>query len=423
MKLISKYNRFTLPVIIFILLISGLLFYYILHYILLRQVDKDLRIEQSEIVHFVKENNSLPETADYKDQKIDFIPTNQVQYKENFTTTYNKDVQSDGESEDESLRRLQFLVKVDGKNYLAQVSKSQQETDDIITLISLLTLSIIAIFLIVLAIINHFILTKIWQPFYNSLKIIRHYKISGEKKISFSKTDIDEFVQMQTDFSMMAEKATNDYHSLKTFTENASHEMQTPLAIIRNKLELFSQNIHLNKEDSKLLFSVHEAATRLSRLNESLLLLSKIENNYFATNESVNISQVLSNYLEYLDEPASLQNIAINTAIESSVLLNMSEPLAEILISNLVSNAFKHNFKGGHINIELSSHQLQISNTGKEPTFNTDRLFERFQKDSTNPDSIGLGLSIVKKIVDIYGYTLCYEYKNQEHIINILFSE
>ena len=167
MKLISKYNRFTIPVIIFILLISGLLFYYILHYILLRQVDKDLRIEQTEIVHFVKENNSLPETADYKDQKIDFIPTNQVQYKENFTTTYNKDVQSDGESEDESLRRLQFLVKVDGKNYLAQVSKSQQETDDIITLISLLTLSIIAIFLIVLAIINHFILTKIWQPFYN----------------------------------------------------------------------------------------------------------------------------------------------------------------------------------------------------------------------------------------------------------------
>lgn len=420
MKLISKYNRFTLPVIIIILIISGLLFYYILHYILLRQVDKDLRIEQSEIVHYLKEKRSLPETADYKDQQIDFIPTALNQYQENFTTIHVNDVKNGNEKEDESFRRLQFLIKVDGKIYIAQVTKSQQETEDIATIISLLTLSIIAVLIIVLAIINRFILANIWRPFYNSLKIIRHYKISSEKKINFSQTDIDEFAQMQSDFILMAEKATNDYRSLKTFTENASHEMQTPLAIIRNKLEIFSQNIDLNKEESKLLYSVHAAATRLSRLNDSLLLLTKIENNYFSNNESVNFSQLLADYMETIEEPALIQNIIINTSIEQAVLLNMSEPLAEILISNLVSNAFKHNYKNGEINIKLNQSEFQISNTGKEPAFKTDQLFERFQKDSANPDSIGLGLSIVKKIAESYGFALSYEYKTKHHVITLL---
>ncbi len=420
MKLISKYNRFTLPVIIFILIISGLLFYYILHYILLRQVDKDLRIEQSEIVYFVKEKKSLPESADYKDQQIDFIPSALDHYGENFVTIHQKDKKDNSETEDESFRRLQFLIKIDGKNYIAQVTKSQQETEDIVTIISLLTLSIIAVLLIVLSITNRFILANIWRPFYDSLKIIRHYKISGEKKINFSLTDIDEFAQMQSDFSLMAEKATSDYRSLKTFTENASHEMQTPLAIIRNKLEIFSQNIDLSKEESKLLYTVHEAATRLSRLNDSLLLLTKIENNYFRNSESVNFSQLLVDYLETIEEPALIQNIIIITSIEQPVVLHMSEPLAEILISNLVSNAFKHNYKNGEINIKLTQTEFQISNTGKAPTFNTEMLFERFQKDSANADSIGLGLSIVKKIAESNEFTLSYEYKNNRHIITLL---
>jgi signal transduction histidine kinase len=420
MKLITKYNRFTLPVIIFILIVSGLFFYYILHYILLRQVDKDLRIEQNEIIHFIKEKNSLPETADYKDQQISFIPVTLNSFKENFATINSKN--KDGnEIEDESFRRLQFLVSVNNKNYIAEVTKSQQETEDIVTIIFLLTLGIIATLLLVLAVVNRFMLARIWAPFYSSLKIIRQYKISGDEKMKFSKTDIDEFIQMQKDFSLMAEKATKDYRSLKTFTENASHEMQTPLAIIRNKLEIFSQNINLKKEESKLLFSVHEAASRLSRLNDSLLLLTKIENNYFTKNESVNFSQLLINYLEFIQEPALTQNISINTSIDQNILLNMSEPLAEILVTNLVSNAFKHNYKNGRINIKLNSTELEISNTGKEPSFNTEKLFERFQKDSANPDSIGLGLSIVKKIAETYGFELSYGYKNQEHIIKLLF--
>ncbi|MEO5502062.1 MAG: HAMP domain-containing sensor histidine kinase [Ginsengibacter sp.] len=421
MKLISKYNRFTMPVIVLILLISGLLFYYILHYILLRQVDKDLRIEQSEIIHFVNEKKSLPETADYKDQKIDFIPSTADHYQENFATIRSKDKQNNNEIEDESFRRFQFLVKVDGKNYIARVTKSQQETEDIVTIISLLTLSIIGVLLVILAFINRIILANVWRPFYNSLEIIRHYKISGEKKINFSRTDIDEFAQMQSDFSLMAEKATNDYRSLKTFTENASHEMQTPLAIIRNKLEIFSQNSELNKKESQLLYSVHAAANRLSKLNESLLLLTKIENDYFINNESVNFSKLLSDYIETIKEPALIQNITINATIDQGVVINMNEPLAEILISNVVSNAFKHNYRDGEMNINLSQKEFRISNTGKEPMFNTEMLIERFQKDSANPDSIGLGLSIVKKITESYGFLLSYLYKNKTHIITILF--
>lgn len=421
MKLISKYNRFTLPVIIIILITSGLLFYYILHYILLRQVDKDLRIEQSEIVHFVNEKKNLPETADYKDQQIAFIPSSLDHFQENFTTIHSIDKTGDKEAEDESFRRLQFLIKVDGKKYIAEVTKSQQETEDIVTIISLLTLSIIAFLLIALAIINRFILANIWRPFYNSLKIIRHYKISVDKTINFSKTDIDEFAQMQSDFTLMVEKATNDYRSLKTFTENASHEMQTPLAIMRNKLEIFSQDIHLDKNQSKAIQSVNEAINRLSRLNESLLLLSKIENNYFNDTETVNFSKLLETYLEDVHDLMLMHQIKLTKEIKEAVFVKMSFSLAEILISNLIVNAIKHNYKNGEIIILLDKNEFEIINTGKDPNLNPDQLFERFRKDSNHPDSIGLGLSIVKKIADAYSFKTSYKHENRRHVVTLFF--
>ena len=155
MKLIAKYNRVNIPITIAVLLISSIAYYFILHYVLLRQVDKDLRIEQQEIIHHIKENGSLPETSNYKDQQITFQKTNLTNFKEKFSTesAYNKK-----EDEEERYRRIDFLITQNGTNYIATVKKSEQETEDIVRLILTITFSVIAVLLLVLFITNRFLL-------------------------------------------------------------------------------------------------------------------------------------------------------------------------------------------------------------------------------------------------------------------------
>lgn len=126
MKLLAKYNRVNIPITIATLLITGVGFYFIIHYVLVHQIDKDLRIEQQEIIHYIKEKKSLPEASNYKDQQIQFQPASASFFNTQFSTErrYNSK-----EDEVESFRKLQFLINVEGQNYIAIVKKSEQETE------------------------------------------------------------------------------------------------------------------------------------------------------------------------------------------------------------------------------------------------------------------------------------------------------
>ena len=278
MKLLAKYNRVNIPITIAILLISSVAYYFILHYVLVLQLDKDLTIEQDEIFHHIGETGSLPEASDYRDQRISFAPVKEAGFKRKFSTEDSFDKR---EGEAETFRRLDFTVNVRGHLYLATVKKSQQETEDLIRLILTITLSVIAFLLILLFIANRVLLGKLWRPFNNTLDQLKQFNVSSENKMDLQTTDIDEFAQLNLTAMSMTEKVKNDYESLKSFTENASHEIQTPLAIIKTKIELLSQSEKLDETQMNALQSLDEAATRLSKLNQALLLLTKIENSQF----------------------------------------------------------------------------------------------------------------------------------------------
>ena len=418
MKLIAKYNRVTIPIIIGILIISSVSYYLILHRILIYQLDKDLRVEQREIIQHIKETGQLPETSDYKDQQIFFEPTDRNQFKDRYST---EDVYNKREDEVESFRRIDFLISQGGKHFIASVKKSQQETEDIVRLILTVTLLIIVILLLILFASNRVLLRKLWKPFRNTLEQLNQFSFSSKSKIALQKTDIDEFKELNQTVLFMTQKVTKDYQTLKAFTENASHEIQTPLAIIKNKLEILSQSENLAENDINVLQSVNEAAARLSRLNQSLLLLAKIENLQFAEVEMIDFSYLLNRYLNNFDELAQAKGLKISKSIEEKVLVKMNESLAEILISNVISNAIKHNFTGGEITVELKSNKFRVTNTGPEPHMDTRELFGRFKKESTSGDSLGLGLSIVKTITDIYDFSIAYCYENGQHVVEIIF--
>jgi signal transduction histidine kinase len=418
MKLIAKYNRVTIPIIIGILLISSIGYYFILHRILIYQLDKDLRVEQTEIIQHLKETGQLPETSDYKDQQISFHSTNLVEFKDRYST---QDVYNKREHEMESFRRIDFLVIQGDKYFIATVKKSQQETEDIVRLILMITFFIIAILLLILFISNRFLLSNLWKPFRNTLEQLNQFNFFSKNKIALQKTDIDEFKELNETVLFMTQKVTLDYQMLKGFTENASHEIQTPLAIIKNKVELLSQSENLTEAQINVLQSLNEAAARLSRLNQSLLLLAKIENLQFTHVDTIDFSSMLKRYIDNFDELAQAKGLRISKNIEDNVIMQMNESLAEILISNVISNAIKHNLDNGNITVEFNKNHFRVSNTGPVPHGDTSELFERFKKESSSGDSLGLGLSIVKTITDIYGFSISYHYEMEQHIVEIIF--
>src|SRR6185312_1752547 len=308
-----------------------------------------------------------------------------------------------------------------GKNYIATVKKSQQETEDIVQLILVITFSVIVFLLLVLFIANRFLLAKLWEPFNHTLAQLKHFNLSSKNKIELQKTHINEFEELNETVLFMTQKVKRDYESLKNFTENASHETQTPLSIIKNKIELLLQSENLDQIQINAIQSLNDAASRLSKLNQSLLLLAKIENHQFENAENINFSCVLNQSIENFEELAIIKNITIQKNIDENIFLKINDSLAEILVSNIILNAIKHNFQDGKLKIDLSLNSLIVSNTGDDPHENTEKLFERFKKDSSSGDSIGLGLAIVKTICETYGFVVSYYYKERMHIVKIVF--
>ena len=418
MKLIAKYNRVNIPITIAVLLFSSIAYYFILHYVLVYQLDKDLEIEKQEILHQVEKTKALPEISYYKDQQINFTHSNAEHFKSNIKT---EDVYNQREKEMESYRRLDFLIKVNGKSYVATVKKSLQETEDIVQLILIITISVILVLLIVLFLANRFLLAKLWKPFNNTIEQLMKFNLSAKNRIELQPTEIDEFADLNKTVIIMTEKVSNDYKLLKSFTENASHEIQTPLAIIQTKIELLAQSENLDENQMNSLQSLTEATTRLSKLNQSLLLLTKIENDQFVKTEKINLSALLLRFIENFEELAETKNIIITEKVEKNQFVNMNDSLAESLISNLIINAIKHNQINGIIEIFLDVKLLKIINSGPRPEARTIEYFERFKKDAFSGDSLGLGLSIVKSICDSYGFPVNYNYLNKMHVITVQF--
>ena len=418
MKLLAKYNRVNIMATIIALLVSGVCYYFFIHYELIHQLDKDLRIEELEIIDYVKLNHHLPNASTYKDQIISFEQLNGEQLNRSFAS---KDIFNKEENEWETSREIVFPIEVMEKRYKVMISKSQQETDDLIRLILLITSTIAIVLLLVLFAINRFLLNKLWQPFNNTLQQLQQFNLTGKKELQLEQTNINEFADLNNAVNTMSSRVSKDYETLKSFTENASHEIQTPLAIIQSKLELLMQSDSLQEEQVRSIHSMHAACIRLSKLNQSLILLTKIDNQQFQQKDSISLAAIIHRLLDNYDELILAKQIQINTTINETGSILMNEVMADILFSNLITNALKHNIDKGNITIALTLQQIIISNTGTVLNTNPTELFERFKKDNQGSTSLGLGLSIVQKICDQNDFLVAYGYKDSIHTISIQF--
>ncbi len=415
MKLLNKYNRISIIAMIAVLMIGAIIYYFFINAALVKQLDKSLVVEEQEINEYIDTNHQLPEPTFSKDEQEEYFQVTDT-IKRNFKSVYV----GHQKNRHAYFRQLEFPVVINGQPYKAVVRKSQEKTEDIIELALKITFVIVILLLVSLYAINRFALNRLWRPFYHTLQQLQKFNITGKSAIQPEHTGITEFNQLNEAVSAMTQKAVNDYNEIKSFTENASHEIQTPLAIISSKLELLNQT-NLDEKQAGYISVIADTANRLSKLNQSLILLTKIDNRQFAGSKDIKLANVIALHLNNFDELLNAKNITLIKDVSSAVEVRMNENLADVLVLNLLTNAIRHNIENGIIDIELKNETLKISNTGAPPKDDTHSYFERFKKGSAVADSLGLGLSIVKKICDAYHFRIQYKFSDERHTISISF--
>ncbi len=306
--------------------------------------------------------------------------------------------------------------------YKITIAKNQHIAEEFVEGLLFTIAWILALLVIVIAFVNWFSSKLIWKPFFTTLEKLKNYSLSGHDKISFDQSSIFEFDQLNRTLTDMTNSNYNTYLEQKEFTENASHELQTPLAVIQSNLDMLMQSEHLNQVDMQHIAQIERSILKLRSLNKSLLLLAKIENKQFNLKSKINLKQLIDITLSNFEEIGQLKNLTVNTDISNEIDVNMDKALAEILVNNLIQNAFRHTKENGEINIEFRDQLLTISNTGVPLEFNSSDLFVRFKKSIQSNESIGLGLAIVKSIVDFNEFEVSYYYKDGRHYISINFN-
>ncbi|MEJ6978981.1 HAMP domain-containing sensor histidine kinase [Pedobacter sp. P351] len=318
------------------------------------------------------------------------------------------------EKDFEPVRMLKTVFMKNNRYYHMRVITSMVEEDDLITELThaLLWLYFGLIFTII--ILNNSLLRNTWRPFYLLMNQLRAFKLNDAKPLKLSKTRIDEFNIMQDTVQRFLSNNIDSYNNQKQFIENASHELQTPLAIALNKLELLAENPALNEDQAELLGSALNNLERLKRLNQSLLLLSKIENDQFDGSIEISVNALVKKLLEDFSDQVDFYNLKLVLTESGDCKWIMNPDLADILLSNLIKNAIKHSSVGDKISVIISENRLVIENDGNTP-LDAKAIFQRFYKSSASTESTGLGLSIAKAVAAVSHLSLSYHY-DEKHV-------
>jgi len=419
MKLFTRYNRVNIGATIVVFVLGSIAFYFVLHYVLIKQLNDTLRSEQQEIVEYVQEHGQLPEIQNTRHQWITVSPTtDSIPRKPHIKSIF---AYNQREQEQESVRQLVFLLKVGSQYYFITVNKSEAETEDLLQFIILVTVGMIALILLFNYIINRKLVSRLWQPFYTTIDSIKDYHPSVREPLQLSRGPIDELALLNDSLNQMTAHIYHDYQALKSFTENASHEMQTPLAVIRSKVEVLLQDTEGKQQSMQQLLAIEDATQKLSMLNRSLLLLTKLENRQFSLNEPVNLKKIFENRLEERQHLIESKQLRVMITGESPGIF-FHEHLAEILVNNLLNNAIRYTPPAGGITIELNKDNLVVSNTASGGSLDTTKVFRRFYKaNEAAQEGTGLGLAIIKEICNAAGFMISYQFKDGYHIFNIHF--
>lgn len=377
MKLLVKTNIYYILFSFVAFIICGVIFYIVISKNIYDEVDESLQGKKVQLEKILKKTDSLPDLY-YAFDTNTTVKIVSAEKAERFIDTafFNSE-----EKEDVSYRILEFNEKLKNKVYQIHIAESLIETEDIIQDIVFSMLGVFVVLIIILIIFNYYSSKRIFRPFYKTLQNLENFDISRNIKLETANSNIAEFNKLSESLKHMSDKMTKDFSLQKEFSENASHEMQTPLAIIKSKLELLIQSENFTENQMNLIQDISDTLNRLSRINQALLLITKIDNKQYPVKEDMDIAAIIQKHLHNFEELIAEKKIETKINLQSSLRIKMNPLLADILFTNLISNAIKHNVEKGKLAITQTDHYIIIESTGSTLDFNPEFMFDRFRKD------------------------------------------
>ncbi len=414
MKLLNRVSVYYLVISLLVFSFGGVFFYFVFKDEIYEELDEQLRDEKRDLERILANSDSL----DVKYQGVNFY----IESKPTSATfkTERKDTSMIHPFEGEQhFRQWRFSVEQNNKIYAVTLRKSLIDVEDLAEQIAMAMFYAYLAFIFISVVLNYVVLKHIFNPFYKTLTALRKYSLNTLVPLQFSKSKTTEFNQLNSELSELSKRIISDYRNIKEFNQNASHEIQTPLAIIKNKLELLMQSNELKEADAELIVSSYETTHRLSKLVQSLLLLTKIENHEFGTSEKVNLFLLTKELSDQMNEEFDLKNIVVKLEAESDFVCTIHPYLAEILIRNLLSNVLRYTEPGGKVVVHSTASELKILNSGVPFSFEPELIFKRFFYAGNSSVSQGIGLSLAKKIAESFELTLEYSYLNGFHCFTL----
>jgi signal transduction histidine kinase len=421
MRILTKTSLYYLLVSFVVFLMGGIAYYTIMQGEIYDEVDDQLFTDKENILAFIRRTNELPHvTSGVTETIVVKEVTNKNPVLESLTDTL---IYSSYDEEYIPYRRLTFTTYQNGKAYQYTIMESVMDFDDLFESTVFAMGWTFLMLLVGLGAVNYSINKYTWRNFYDTLDKIKRYSLSQYGPLQLKPSETTEFQELNTVLQNMTNKIHSDYLNLKEFTENVSHEIQTPLAIVNSKLELFMQSGNLTSTEAKLLEDMHNSVSRLARLNKSLILLTRIENREFTENENIPMHELLAEQTEQLQEIIEMHGLTVAQTIDQPVHVQMNRGLAEVLVSNLLINAIQHNQPDGIITITLDQEKLCLKNTGEELHEPGSNLFGRFVSGNKRSDSLGIGLALVSRICSVYNMRPNYSFVDGMHVLCIYFNQ
>lgn len=380
-------------------------------------VDDGLKNQKIEILREAYKNPETLKISEYGVNQFKITPVSEAEFsEENVLSREFFYMPYDEEDEPYRVLRTGFHA-ADGMPYHLEIRTSTVEEDDLVYDLATALVVLYLVLVFSLYLINNLVLRRAWRPFKVIIDNLNHYRFGKKEDLMPVETNVKEFNTLYDEINDMWQRNEAVFDEQKRFIENASHELQTPLAITINKLELLMEDEGLNESQLIQIGESRAALMRMISLNKSLLMLSRISNKQYAAVELVNFNDVVQDLQSDFQEMMDFKEIDFAIDDQGSFALEMNPDLARVLLSNLLRNAIKYTERGGRIHISIGSDAIAVANTAQGDALDAERLFRRFYKGEQDNHSNGLGLAIVSSIVEAQpALAISYSFTNNNHV-------
>jgi len=411
MKLLTKTSLNFISASVMFFLVGSIVMYFSVRNIVAEDLQNRLLEQQNEFFNTASQNK-LEDLA----SEVIFIEKYQKELEHSFSDTVlivNKKYML--------YRKLQFSYLHNEQHYKVSILQLQSQSDKLFKKIVIMNVGFAMLFFLIVFFVNRQSIKNSLKVFYSTINKLEDFQVNKAQELTLDTAEVDEVKKLNVVFERMSEQIRKDFEAQKEYTENVAHELQTPLAIISSKADELMQADNLTKEQMEQLALLLETTNRLSKINQSLIFLTKIDNRFYTEGATFSLNELIKEKLVLFETAIEDKNLKLALDLKDATHIYMDPYLAETLVVNLLKNAIVHNEKGGELSIKLENKCLIITNSGTALTFSESDIFKRFSRSEHSKKSLGIGLSIVKRICELYGFNIEYRFQ-ENHIFAIKFS-